>query len=48
MTNKITPSPWFDRKAEDAAKHYCAIFKKANIGNINRSGATVTQEKTHG
>jgi predicted 3-demethylubiquinone-9 3-methyltransferase (glyoxalase superfamily) len=29
---------WFDRQAEDAARHYVSIFKNSSIGNIARYG----------
>lgn len=35
---KITPCLWFDNKAEEAAKFYTSIFKKAKIGRIARYG----------
>jgi predicted 3-demethylubiquinone-9 3-methyltransferase (glyoxalase superfamily) len=34
---KITPSPWFDGKAEEAAQFYVSIFKNSKIG-ISRYG----------
>lgn len=35
---KITPSLWFDKEAEEAAKFYIAIFKNSRIGKISRYG----------
>src|SRR3954462_14351861 len=31
MTKDIYPCLWFDNQAEEAAKHYCSIFKNARI-----------------
>ena len=36
VTQKIMPCLWFDTQAEDAAKHYVAIFKNSKIGSITR------------
>ena len=33
---KIIPYLWFDDQAEEAAKFYASIFKKAKVGNIFR------------
>ena len=38
MTQRITPCLWFDRDAEDAAKHYTSIFPNSSIGAITRYG----------
>jgi predicted 3-demethylubiquinone-9 3-methyltransferase (glyoxalase superfamily) len=35
---RITPSFWFDRQAEDAAKFYTSIFPNSSIGRISRYG----------
>jgi len=35
---KITPFPWFDDQAEDAANFYTSIFKNSKIVNIARYG----------
>lgn len=35
---KITPFLWFDSQAEEAAKHYCSIFKNAKLGTVARYG----------
>ena len=35
---KITPSLWFDRQAEDAAKYYTSIFPKSSIGRTSHYG----------
>jgi len=35
---KITPFLWFDHQAEEAAKHYCSIFKKSKIVRVTRYG----------
>jgi predicted 3-demethylubiquinone-9 3-methyltransferase (glyoxalase superfamily) len=32
----LTPCLWFDTQAEEAAKHYCAIFKNSKITTISR------------
>lgn len=37
-TTKIQPCLWFDTQAEQAANHYCAIFKNSKIGSISRFG----------
>jgi predicted 3-demethylubiquinone-9 3-methyltransferase (glyoxalase superfamily) len=34
----ITPCLWFDHQAEEAAKFYTSIFRKAKIGRIARYG----------
>lgn len=36
---KIMPCLWFDKEAEDAAKHYVAIFKNSKMGPVSRYGA---------
>ena len=38
---KITPFLWFDKKAEEAAKFYCSIFKNSKIIKISRDGKKV-------
>ncbi len=35
---KIVPCLWFDKEAEDAAKHYVSIFKNSKLGKISRYG----------
>ncbi|MBI3563275.1 MAG: VOC family protein [Gammaproteobacteria bacterium] len=35
---KMTLCLWFDNQAEEAAKHYAAIFKHSEIGTISRYG----------
>lgn len=40
---RITPCLWFDDKAEDAAKFYVSIFKKAKLGPIARYGEAGAQ-----
>ncbi|HVW60769.1 MAG TPA: VOC family protein [Puia sp.] len=35
---KITPSFWFDRQAEEAAKFYTSIFPNSGIGRVSRYG----------
>jgi len=35
---KIQPCLWFDTEAEQAASHYCSIFKNSKIGSISRYG----------
>jgi predicted 3-demethylubiquinone-9 3-methyltransferase (glyoxalase superfamily) len=35
---KITPFPWFDGKAEEAANFYISIFKNSRIVDTMRSG----------
>jgi predicted 3-demethylubiquinone-9 3-methyltransferase (glyoxalase superfamily) len=35
---RITPSLWFDRKAEEAAKFYTSIFPNSGIGRTSRYG----------
>jgi predicted 3-demethylubiquinone-9 3-methyltransferase (glyoxalase superfamily) len=34
----ITPCLWFDTEGEDAANHYCSIFKNSKILSISRYG----------
>jgi len=33
---KITPFLWFDSQAEEAARHYVAVFKDSRLGEIAR------------
>src|SRR5262245_60607781 len=33
---KITPFLWFDKEAEEAARHYVSIFPNSKIGPISR------------
>ncbi len=40
---KLTPSLWFDDKAEEAARFYVSIFKNAKFGNIARYGEAGAQ-----
>lgn len=35
---KITPFLWFDGKAEEAARFYVSVFKKAKMGIVSRYG----------
>src|SRR6202165_4378964 len=35
---KITPSLWFDGKAEEAMRFYVSIFKNSKIGAVTRYG----------
>jgi predicted 3-demethylubiquinone-9 3-methyltransferase (glyoxalase superfamily) len=35
---KITTFLWFDKNAEEAANHYCSIFKDSKILNVARYG----------
>jgi predicted 3-demethylubiquinone-9 3-methyltransferase (glyoxalase superfamily) len=35
---KISPFLWFNGEAEEAANHYCSIFKNSKILNISRCG----------
>ena len=35
---KIRPCLWFDREAEDAAKHYVAIIPGSSLGGVTRYG----------
>lgn len=35
---KITPFLWFDKEAEEAAKHYASVFKDGHIINLVRYG----------
>lgn len=37
-STKIMPCLWFDKEAEQAAKHYVSIFKNSKMGNISRYG----------
>ena len=32
ITQKIVPSLWFDRQAEEAAKFYTSVFKNSRTG----------------
>lgn len=34
----ISPCLWFDTEAEDAARHYCAIFAESRIDRIEHYG----------
>jgi predicted 3-demethylubiquinone-9 3-methyltransferase (glyoxalase superfamily) len=36
MIRKIKPFLWFDKKAEEAAKFYCSIFKNSKILEVSR------------
>ena len=36
---KIAPCLWFDKEAEEAAKHYVKIFKKSKIVSVVRAPA---------
>jgi predicted 3-demethylubiquinone-9 3-methyltransferase (glyoxalase superfamily) len=36
LRQKITPCLWFDNEAEDAAKHYTAIFANSRIKQVSR------------
>ncbi len=36
---KITPFPWFDHQAEEAAKFYASIFPNSRIVKVVRYGA---------
>jgi predicted 3-demethylubiquinone-9 3-methyltransferase (glyoxalase superfamily) len=36
MSDKITPSLWFDTQAEDAANFYTSVFKNSRVINVNR------------
>ena len=36
MPQKIVPNLWFDSQAEQAAEHYCSIFKDSRIVNVTR------------
>jgi predicted 3-demethylubiquinone-9 3-methyltransferase (glyoxalase superfamily) len=38
ITQKITPSLWFDHQAEEAALFYTSIFKKSKINHVTRFG----------
>jgi predicted 3-demethylubiquinone-9 3-methyltransferase (glyoxalase superfamily) len=38
MSQKITPSLWFDTEAKDAADFYCSVFKNSRIVNVSRYG----------
>ena len=35
---KIMPCLWFDKEAEEAAKHYVSIFKNSKMGHVSRYG----------
>ena len=35
---RITPFLWYESKAEEAAKFYCAVFSNSKIGEIARYG----------
>jgi predicted 3-demethylubiquinone-9 3-methyltransferase (glyoxalase superfamily) len=35
---KIVTYLWFDRQAEEAAKHYTSIFKNSKVGSVTRYG----------
>jgi len=35
---RIAPCLWFDDQAEEAAKHYCGIFKNSRIVTVTRYG----------
>ena len=36
MLHKIKPFLWFDTQAEEAAKHYCSIFKNSRMLDVAR------------
>src|SRR5207253_1589545 len=36
--NRITPFLWYDREAEEAAKHYVSIFRNSRITQVARYG----------
>lgn len=36
MSQRIVPTLWFDRRAEEAVTFYTCIFKNSHIGMINR------------
>jgi len=36
--NKMTICLWYDDQAEQAANHYCSIFKDSSLGSISRYG----------
>jgi predicted 3-demethylubiquinone-9 3-methyltransferase (glyoxalase superfamily) len=38
VQQKITPFLWFDTQAEEAAKHYTAIFPNSRIRGVTRYG----------
>lgn len=38
FVQKITPCPWFDNQAEEAARFYVALFKNSAIGSITHYG----------
>ena len=40
---KITPFLWFDSQAEEAAKHYCAIFRNSKLGAVSRYGESAAK-----
>ena len=37
-STKIMPCLWFDKEAEDAAKHYVSVFKNSKMGPVSRYG----------
>lgn len=40
MTNEIYPCLWFDGRAQEAAKFYCAVFKNSKITADNQMVVT--------
>ena len=38
IMQKITPSLWFDKQAEDAVNFYTSIFKNSRIASVTRYG----------
>jgi predicted 3-demethylubiquinone-9 3-methyltransferase (glyoxalase superfamily) len=36
--HKIIPCLWFDKEAEEAARHYVSIFKNAKLGKLTHYG----------
>jgi predicted 3-demethylubiquinone-9 3-methyltransferase (glyoxalase superfamily) len=38
---KITPSLWFDGRAEEAMNFYTSIVKNAKVGSVARYGAVI-------
>jgi predicted 3-demethylubiquinone-9 3-methyltransferase (glyoxalase superfamily) len=44
---KITPFLWFDKEAEEAARHYISVFKDGKILNIARYGDAGPGPKGH-
>jgi predicted 3-demethylubiquinone-9 3-methyltransferase (glyoxalase superfamily) len=38
IMQKITPSLWFDKQAEEAVKFYTSIFKNSRIASVTRYG----------